>query len=193
MVLSHWTDKQDRLLPFIGCEAPDTLDGAAVLLISSTSGPGWLDLNPRFRHFQRFLDPGDQTLNGIQPVLFLCAVASGFDDQYTLLGNTAACQLDQALFDIWIQGGGIANIKPELNGRRNLIYILAARTGCADKIKLDLTFINFYRRSNLNHPLSITVTLKGSPGEDTLGCEIPMKVFYQPLPGFGERKPKFQD
>lgn len=62
-------------------------------------GNAWAGSFAFLGFFERFLDPGDQTLGSVISILFLGAVAFGFDDQDSILGDAAASELDQAFFD----------------------------------------------------------------------------------------------
>ena len=48
------------------------------------------------------------------------------------------------------------DIKPELDSGRDLIHVLPSRAGRADKVVLNLAFVNLHGGCNLDHGLSIS-------------------------------------
>lgn len=74
------------------------------------------------------LDEGRQPGNGIQPVLFLAAEASGGQDDLTLLAGSAAGQFQQARLDLLWQPAGPGRVEAQLYGGGQFVDILTAWT-----------------------------------------------------------------
>ena len=64
------------------------------------------------------------------------------DYQKAVLGDPSACQVYETSANVIGQAGRVAHVKTDLYGGGNLVYILAARSGCTDKILLNFTLIN---------------------------------------------------
>lgn len=64
------------------------------------------------------------------------------DYQKAVFSDPPACQAHETASNVIRKGGRVAHVKTDLNGGGNLIYILAARTGCTYEILLYFTLIN---------------------------------------------------
>ena len=64
------------------------------------------------------------------------------DDQKAVFGDPPACQVHEPSANVIGKAGRVAHVKSDLDGGGNLVYILAARSGCTDKILLYFTLVN---------------------------------------------------
>ena len=87
------------------------------------------------------VDPFMQAGKGVKPVLFLRAVALGFEDKDAFGGNPAVGQRQQALLDIVGQAGG-RHVKAQVDCAGDLVDVLAARALRPDGADLDLRLVN---------------------------------------------------
>ena len=64
------------------------------------------------------------------------------DYQKAVFGDPPARQVHETSANVIGQAGRVAHVKTDLYGGGNLVYILAARSGCTDKIFLYFTLVN---------------------------------------------------
>ena len=72
------------------------------------------------------------------------------DQQHAIGGHAICREHEQSIFNVGGERRG-AHIEPQLNGRRNLVDVLTARSGSADETLLDFALVNRDVVGNANH------------------------------------------
>lgn len=111
---------------------------------------GWPDSDSRPGRLGRLPDKQDQPCQRILPVGRLGSVPAGFNHQKSVGVDAPTGQFAQPCLNL-LRQGGFGNIEKQLDGRGDLIYILAAGTGSTDEGLLDLVFTDEQIRRYLNH------------------------------------------
>ncbi len=87
-------------------------------------------------------DQVDQPANGVLTVLFLSAVLAGMNYEKTFFSYSLTRQAYETSSNVFRQRGRIAYMETNLHGSGDLVDILAARTGRADKAFLYFVLAN---------------------------------------------------
>ena len=90
---------------------------------------------------QRTAQQGQQTLDGVGPVLFLAAERLRLDYYHALFRDAPVAQILQRSLALFGQRGA-ANIESQVNCAGHLVHILAARTLGADHGELDFALVD---------------------------------------------------
>lgn len=109
--------------------------------------PGW---TAGFGWFGSPAQQNSQPVEGILPVLFLGAKATGLDHQHAFGGQPLAGQPEQTLADLLRQGGRMGRVETKLDGCGHFINILPARPRRPDELILNFTLVNRESGGDLN-------------------------------------------
>jgi len=111
---------------------------------------------PRFRRLtpprllRRLGNQFDKPLPSGLPISCLCPMLAAVDQQHTIASHSAGREREQSILDVGWQRRG-AHIEPELDGRRDLVDVLTARSGRAHEPLLDRAIVNRDVVGNANH------------------------------------------
>src|SRR6185369_13729225 len=100
---------------------------------------------------QRGADQRGQAFARVGAILRLGAKTLGGDHQFTGGVDAGARKLDQARAHVRRQSRRSINIEPQLDGGRNFVDILAARTRCAHELLVEFAVRDGYVRRYLEH------------------------------------------
>ena len=119
--------------------------------------PAFLCRPGRLRFFSRLgplrgqADQPHQTLERVLAVPLLGTELAGFDEEDAVLGDTPACQADEARTHVPGERGGVSYVEAELDSCGHLIHVLPARPRCADEVELHLAVVKRERTRNRDH------------------------------------------
>jgi len=126
---------------FIHAPLPGGLGG--LCLFSGLGGPG------------RRRDQSNQPIDGVEPVLFLCAMAARFDYDKPRLGGPFSGKAEKTPPNMRRKRGTGFRVESKLNGRCDLVDVLAARPRCANEGKRQFLLVENDIGRNRNHERSV--------------------------------------